>query len=88
MSDSVLYQLNKAADNLQDGLSPADLSVSVGKGRQSREISVSDIEEWNHHLQLVLDIMAKAPVLVVSLEYFIYLFIIIMIILDAILRFY
>ncbi|XP_070174710.1 serine/threonine-protein kinase 11-interacting protein-like isoform X2 [Littorina saxatilis] len=61
ITSRTLYELNEAVDNLQDGLSPPHLAAEVrgqGGGRGS------ELEEWNYHLQLVLDIVSMAPVLV------------------------
>ena len=60
-----LCELNEAVDNLQDGLSPPHLSLDMKDGRPTGR-QASDLEEWNFYLQLVLDIVSKAPVLVVS----------------------
>ena len=65
MTSKTLYELNEAVDNLQDGLSPPNLSLNMEDGRQSGN-RASNLEEWNFYLQLVLDIVSKAPVLMVS----------------------
>ncbi|XP_076437348.1 uncharacterized protein LOC143276620 isoform X2 [Babylonia areolata] len=66
IASTTLYELNKAVDDLQDGLSPPDLSVGVAdNGDQSGPgVKATELEEWNFHLQLVLDVISKAPVLV------------------------
>ena len=65
ITSKTLCELNEAVDNLQDGLSPPHLSLDMKDGRPSGS-QASDLEEWNFYLQLVLDIVSKAPVLVVS----------------------
>ena len=65
ISSKTLHELNEAVDNLQNGLSPPHLSLHIdGSGQAGSR--ASDLEEWNFHLQLVLDIISKAPILVVS----------------------
>ncbi|KAL8608016.1 hypothetical protein ACOMHN_023832 [Nucella lapillus] len=67
IASNTLYELNEAIDNLQDGLSSPSLALDVfgsGNGDHRSESRVSDLEDWNFHLQLVLDIVSEAPVLV------------------------
>ncbi|KAK7483010.1 hypothetical protein BaRGS_00025787 [Batillaria attramentaria] len=64
MTAQMLCKLNDAIDNLQDGLSPPHLSLSVQDGRQERA-RAAELEDWNNHLQLLLDIISRTPVLTV-----------------------